>query len=153
MKTFEQWLDIINDEVNSFIQIFNEDYTAEIGSDFCCYPTTGEIEWSLLIVDSGGIAFFKNFCSRYPEVVDFNIFTLSLLHEIGHLETVLDMDFESTRKRASGLTNEQYFELHDEKIATDWAGNWIHNNYSLAKATDDYFSNLLSQFYADVITE
>ena len=86
--TFDEWLSIIDNEVNFFVQEFNEDYTAEMGADFCCYPMLGEIEWSLLIVDEAGLAFYENFCSRYEEVESFNIFTLSLLHEIGHLETL-----------------------------------------------------------------
>ena len=151
--TFDEWLLIIDNEVNFFVQEFNEDYSADFGADFCCYPTCGEVEWSLLIVDEGGFAFYENFCSRYKEVEDFNIFTLSLLHEIGHLETLKEMDFDSTRRRTQGLTNEEYFQLHDEMIATDWAGTWIRNNLGYAKIIDEHFSNLLSQMWADVITE
>lgn len=151
--TFEEWLTVINNEVNLFVQEFNENYSADFGADFCCYPTCGEVEWSLLIVDEGGFAFYENFCSRYKEVEDFNIFTLSLLHEIGHLETLTEMDFESTRNRTKGLTNEQYFALHDEMIATDWAGKWIRENLDYAQIIDKHFSNLLSQMWAEVITE
>ena len=151
--TFKQWIEVIDNEVNFFIQEFNEDYTAEMGADFCCYPTLGEIEWSLLIVDESGLAFFENFYSRYKEVEDFNIFTLSLLHELGHLETLKKMDFDSTRRRTQGLTNEEYFNLHDEVIATDWAGTWIRENFGYAKIIDEHFSQLLSQMWADVITE
>ena len=41
--TFEEWLTVINNEVNLFVQEFNENYSADFGADFCCYPTCGEV--------------------------------------------------------------------------------------------------------------
>lgn len=152
-KTFEEWLEIINEEVNFFVQSFNTEYSADMGADFCCFPMFGEIEWSLLVVDKGAFEFYENFCSRYQEAEDFGIFTLSLLHEIGHLETVKEMDFGSTGRQTVGMTNKEYFKLHDEMIATDWAGKWIRENLGYAQIIDKHFSNLLSQMWAEVITE
>lgn len=152
MMTFEDWVEIIDDAVYDFLTEFDEDYECEMGAEFCAYPLDGIIEWSLLYVEKGGREFYENFVSRFPKAEGFNIFTLSILHEIGHLETVAHYECDTEiRKRTFNSTD--YFKLHNEVIATDWAGNWINNNYAYAYAINQYFTYLLEDCYADLITE
>ncbi len=150
--TMEQWIEKINDEIYDFITEFNEDYDCEAGRDFCAYPLAGDIEWSLIYVDKGGKAFYENFVKRFPKANGFGLFTLSLLHEIGHLETVDKYtDDAEVRKRTININD--YFNLPNEMLATNWAGEWINNNYDYAVGIDYYFTELLNDCYADLITE
>lgn len=152
MFTLDEWLEKIDNEIYNFITDFNPNYGCEVGQDFCAYPLAGDIEWSLIYVDSGGTAFYNNFISRFPCAEGFSLFTLSLLHELGHLETA--SDYVNDREERSALTDcESYFNLHNEKIATDWAGKWIENNFAYAVQVDNYFSELINDCYADLITE
>lgn len=152
MMTFEDWIDAIDDAVYLFLTEFDENYECEIGADFCAYPLDGIIEWSLLYVENGGKEFYENFVSRFPKAEGFNLFTLSILHEIGHLETVAHYECD-TEIRKRTVNSEDYFKLHNEVIATNWAGEWINNNYDYAVATDKFFTQLLNDCYADLITE
>ena len=152
MKTLEEWIKTINNAIYDFITEFNEDYDCEAGLDFCAYPLAGDIEWSLIYEDSGGKAFYKNFVERFPKANGFGLFTLSLLHEIGHLETVSEY-INDKEERSNTKKCADYFKLHNEVIATNWAGKWINNNYDYAVGVDYYFTELLHDCYTDLITE
>jgi hypothetical protein len=150
--TFEQWIEKIDDEIYNFITEFNPNYECEVGSDFCAYPLGGAIEWSFIYVDSGGKAFYKDFVERFPKANGFGLFTLSLLHEIGHLETASEY-VNDKEERSRTYSCADYFKLHNEVIATNWAGEWINNHYAYATAIDNFFTKLLHDCYADLITE
>ena len=150
--TFEEWVEKINELIYLFLTEFNDDYDCEMGADFCAYPLDGAIEWSLLVTENNGQTFYEDFVSRFPKANGFNLFTLSILHEIGHLETSDQyIDDSIVRKRTKNCKD--YYKLHNEVIATDWAGNWINNNYNYACEIDKMFSKLLNDCYADLITE
>ena len=68
--------------------------------------------------------FADNFISRYPRCAVLSQIMLSLLHEIGHMVNKEAM----TRYDANVATSAEYFELPNEKIATDWAGNFASKN-------------------------
>ena len=55
------------------------------------------------------------------------------MHEVGHLETEWEMNDDPV---PVGISNEEYYNLHDEFIATDWAGEWLEENYDRAKNFD-----------------
>ena len=68
--------------------------------------------------------FADNFISRYPRCAVLSQITLSLLHEIGHMVNKEAM----THYDANVSTSAEYFDLPNEKIATDWAGNFASKN-------------------------
>ena len=101
--------------------------------------------------DDGGKAFRKDFVNRFPSARGFSDVTLSLLHEIGHTMTkafVPPMNDEIDEYNAKVQNLEMcdvyplYFALTDERMATDWAINWLKNaeNRKLAKKFEKKFS-------------
>ena len=148
--TLEKWFDKINLVIREVIKDFNEEYDCRMGADFTTYLDEDVIEWTLIYSEQAGDAFYKNFIERYPTAEEFSFFLLSILHEIGHLETEWEM-VDDIKERNSKLTNEQYFNLFNERIATDWAGKWIENNYAAARCIDKKFSKILNEFYKEVL--
>lgn len=97
--------------------------------------------------------FFRDFwCERAPMLKEFEDITISLLHELGHLETNdeirkdfpmwlrelaelgLDSKYDSDKEK-----NYAYFTLPDEKAATEWAIDWLANNAAIAKEFEKEF--------------
>lgn len=150
MEKVQQWLDKINVELNAFVKTINEEYSCQYGTDFCAYLDNNIIEWTLLVTENSSEAFYANFVSRYPQVKGFSFFLLSLLHEVGHFETEWEME-NDTEIRNSDLTDEQYFDLFNERIATDWAGEWILHNLLTAQKVDKQLTALLDDFYDEVL--
>ena len=143
----------INEVVRDFVKSISEEYDCRMGIEFCVYLEENMIEWSILYVENGGEAFYENFISRFPKARGFNLFTLSVLHEIGHLETEWDMEDETYLRNTDTMDDETYFNLYNEKIATDWAGEWIEDNFDEALAIDDKFNEILSKFFEKVLNK
>jgi hypothetical protein len=73
------------------------------------------------------------------------------LHEVGHLETENEMEDDVDIRNNEIMTNEEYFNLFNERIATDWAGYWIEKNFQKAINLDDTFRNALNNLYAETL--
>lgn len=140
----------LDNAVNDFLQEFFEDYHAQVGLDFFCDLDECLIEYAIFGIEKDADSFYNNFTSRFPIVKNFSIFTLSLLHELGHLETE-DIIIDDTEERNKDLTNDEYYNLYNEKIATDWAGEWITNNFNKAKKINDIFIKLLDIIYQKML--
>lgn len=142
MTDFER---IVNDfaEVtallNGFVKDFDEEYTVAMGADFQADDTEETIYYAIAIVDEGATSFRANFEKRFPIAKDFDIFTLSFMHELGHLETEWDMvDDVQERNEIKGLKDsEKYYNLHNERIATDWAGEYLTAHHKTMKAWEE----------------
>ena len=141
----------INEAVRNFVQSINEEYDCEMGLDFMAQLDTDIIVWSILTVEESGEAFYNNFISRFPKAKGFSLFTLSVLHEVGHLETENEMEDDTDTRNNEIMTDEEYFNLFNERIATDWAGYWIEKNFQKAINLDDTFRNVLNSLYAEVL--
>ena len=149
---FEQWIEKINDEVRFFIQEFNTDYDCACASDFSAYPLDKDLEWTLIITPKSEDSFRNNFVKRFPIAKNFSVFTLSLLHELGHLET--SYDYRDDRVARSYVRDEEsYYNLYNETIATNWAGYWIEENYNYAFSIDKHFTSLIEDCYLELVTE
>ena len=103
--------------------------------------------------------FTDNFRSRFPVAKGFSNVTLALLHELGHFETCYDCDeqypdwnrsearkeLHKKYKPTNDLynANQEYFTWPDERLATEWAANWLTdaNNRKLAKAFEIKFAS------------
>lgn len=140
-------LETINRAVSAFVKSIDEEYDARMGIDFGACMDENIVEWSLIVPEGGGKEFYENFCTRFPVAWGFDLFTLSILHEVGHLETEWEMVDDTKIRNRKGLTNTEYFNLFNERIATDWAGEWIENNIKLALDIDKIFKKMLKKFY------
>ena len=110
--------------LNEFIQMFDEEYTVQIGPNFCADNIKEVVYYSVAVPKVATDEFIENFVSRFPACSCFSNFTLSFMHELGHLETEWDM-VDDTEERNTITDNKTYFELYNERIATDWAGEYL----------------------------
>ena len=130
----------INVLINEFLEPF--DLTAELGTDFDYCFLENKIHYALVVGDISSKLFIENAEARFPEA-HADIFLWSLLHEIGHSETLDDLEngVEELCMEIKRGINEHtdwsiehrhmiYFSCPDEYAATDWAGEYIitHNN-------------------------
>lgn len=89
--------------------------------------------------------FYENFISRYPRCAVISQITLSLLHEIGHMMTLANVEHYDINVSS----NEEYFELPQEKAATDWAGEFATKNLQSCLDFDVKFNSAMLK--ADMI--
>lgn len=144
-------IETINKTINTFISQFGE-YSCRMGSDFCVYLNENVIEWTLIYVEKGGEAFYNNFIKRFPLAQKLNLFTLSLLHELGHLETE-DEIIEDKKEFDTNISDEEYFNLYNEVIATDWAGEWIETHLQEAENLNKKLETIIFNFYKEYLTD
>lgn len=137
----EYLLNQINSIIDSFVKTIDEDYSSQIGSDFEALLDDEIIEWTPICSENSAITFYNDFVSRYPQAKTFTVFTLSILHEVGHLETKDEM-VNDIEERNTITDCQEYYNLFNERIATDWAGWWLVTNYCQVKALDDTIEKL-----------
>ncbi len=100
----------------------------------------------------GTTEFNRNIYLRSKTVQGFSNLTLSLLHELGHNETVNEIPDDYDREKAERkirkycgddirTLNMMYFSLPDEWLATQWAIDWLsdENNRKKAKQFEKQF--------------
>jgi hypothetical protein len=77
--------------------------------------------------DSGDYTFRKDFTQRYSVAKGFASHTLTILHECGHWKTQEQIDiFTYGKRRARCKTSKDYYLMKEERIATDWAIQWLY---------------------------
>ena len=76
---------------------------------------------------------------------NFSPFLFSILHEIGHSQTLRGLKYREIIKEKEEIIansksafemNKKYREVEDEKSADQWATDWVVNNLTLAKKLD-----------------
>lgn len=114
-----------------------------------------KIKYDLDDIYSQSMKWFReDFVSRCPAARGFANITLTLLHELGHIETEI-LDFNFNREKAEGdlllrrlreeITakemNFAYFRFPDETAATEWAILWLKDpeHRKMAKAFEKKF--------------
>ena len=136
--------------VNEIVKSFDEEYFASLGGKFSVDIISNEISYALVVAEESTDAFVANFVERFPIAKNYNPFLLSILHEIGHLETVNDMVDDIVERENSAITDEEYFALFNERIATDWAGEWLEENEILAEKFNTQIEDLLFGLYSQI---
>ena len=118
-------------QLDKILDKFLEEFecTAELGPDFCCYTASNRIVYSLVVPERNSQTFMARVNRLYPDI-HADEFLWSFLHEVGHIETIDDLDddelyFSETQKKNENITNEVYYELPDEFAATEWAANYM----------------------------
>ena len=156
MRGIEQILDYCTEFINDIDNF--EDVT--LGLDFSCYPTTNEIQIAVIASAVSVDDFRENLYSR-TQVRDISEFTWSLLHEVGHCKNWHLMNDRTInhcrnikRKISRGsLPRTTYYDLTDERIATDWAIKFVNHNYEVVKEFDYQITRLLDKFYRENLEE
>lgn len=123
----------IQNKIDEFLAPFG--CTCVFAHDFSYYYFTQEVAVSFLVCEKADRDFMHSIEMQRPKV-NCDIFLWSLLHEIGHHETVeLLSDFEMDlcqsikRKIQEGeIPNEVYYICFDEVMATQWAVDFANEN-------------------------
>ena len=127
MITFERIANdfqTVTDLLTAFIQTFDEEYTVELAPDFCADNIKETVYYTVVAPINSMDEFTIDFTKRFPACSCFSEFMLSFMHELGHLETEWDM-VDDTKERNEITDNATYFQLYNERIATDWAGEYL----------------------------
>ena len=117
--------------LNDFIQMFDEEYTVELAHKFCADNIQEVVYYTVVMPKDSVDEFTTDFIKRFPACSCFSEFMLSFMHELGHLETAWDMvDDVAQRNKLRKMTDKKkacalYYRLHNERIATDWAGEYL----------------------------
>lgn len=127
-----------------------------MGTDFYYYYKQNKIEYSVLVSERMD-KLFLNYAKTIGLEKEIPIFILSLLHEIGHsktYDTLTPEEVELSQATKAILDGEkdqdcfEYFNTPEEKIATEWAIEFINNNYNrLIKWYNNNFIPVINKFY------
>lgn len=141
----------VNAVIRPFIQQFEEDYDCFMSDRFMVVLSENAIGWSIVSTEEGGKAFYDDFINRFPCAKSYGLFTLSLLHELGHLEMENEM-VNDIALRNTIKSHEEYFALPNERMATDWAGFWIMDNPIEAKQLNNSLKIVVEKIVNDLLT-
>ncbi len=140
-----------------------QEVNIEFDTDFGFLPKTHTIYLALIEIEET-VKDFLDFCIScgLPEN-DFDDFGLSFLHELGHFMTwdqipVSDLmmyyfaieDLDDDNEISNHERNLIYFNLPVEKIATEWAINFIKNNFNQYASFCNQIKTLLHNFVTDL---
>lgn len=142
-EKIEQDFSEVTAMLTAFVQLFDEEWTVALGADFDCLNDECLIHYAIAMSDDGATSFRTDFVKRFPACSDFDIFTLSFLHEVGHCETEIDMVNDVKQRNAIQKMTDKvkafqaYYALHNERIATDWAGEYLTAHHDTMKAWEE----------------
>lgn len=126
--------DRIDAILNEFLEPF--ELTVFAGTDFAYYHSSSTIEYAFVVSERMDNLFMKN-AKRLGLKHNVDTFLLSLLHEVGHNETIDDLDDAiynyclDIKEMLDADCDEDvytYLNLFDEKEATLWAIDYINNH-------------------------
>lgn len=129
------------------------------GSDYSCYPTTREIEIPYLISENEANAFLISVNKASVGNIDvnnFEIYIWSILHEIGHLSSKQGDVISRVGRKISQLlckcrllkfANKIYFNLPEEKNATELATDYVNLHYQEVKQLEQKLQDAYYNFY------
>lgn len=138
--------------INEFLKPF--ECTARMGTDFCYLYNKNLIFYSIVWMNNGAEDFLNSVLRLEPEV-EADIFLWSLLHEVGHHETYDEISDEEndycddTKKKIEEgeLPNELYYDMIDERLATEWAVEYANTHKEELKAFWEKLQPAIMDFY------
>lgn len=126
------------------------DLTSQFGTDFAYLYYKRIVVWTLAVTQQNDID-FQNFFESLGCNVKCDVFLYSLLHEIGHSQTLDDINEEdyayALDRKAEPLTNAEYFRLPDEIAATQWAVDFLNEHTEEVREFWEEFVPLVMKFY------
>lgn len=136
--------------LNAFVRKFDEEYSCTLGPAFEAINDE-IIIYTVMVCDNTALSFRNDFIKRFPACADFNLFTLSFMHELGHLETALDTvnDIEE-RNEINAMSNRElaltkYYQLYNECLATNWAGQYLTKHHKDMKVWENKITKLFKK--------
>lgn len=123
-------LKLVRELSKEIVSTILDDYTVVIDSEFFADLDEQLIGIAPFKINKYEQSFMDYIHSTYSNAPQFPNFLYSILHEIGHVETENEMEEvdEDTLKHYRGLGVHEYYRLHDETIATEWAVNFMLEN-------------------------
>lgn len=153
--------DNISEILNDYLSEHNFDCYAELGTDFAYWDGESKITYAL-VTPTQQDEWFKEYAESVGLEYDCGNFVLSFFHELGHEETnyIIDEDEEQEIMEEKdrmcadcGFSDREkamyYFQLPDEKLATQWAVEYINSNYDDIKELVDKLAPAVVDFYRD----
>lgn len=150
-------IDEINKVINEFLEPF--ELTAELGTDFDYCFLEDKVHYALIVGDASSKLFMENAEARFPDI-HADVFLWSLLHEIGHSETLDDLDDGveelciEIKRGLNGHTDWSiehrhmiYFNCPDEMAATDWAGEYMMDHKDEIATFWNKLQPVIKRFY------
>ena len=144
------------------IEVFQDD-------EFAYYYNTEEISYTLCDNAWSDLGFSAYIQKNYPDCPTISIFTLSLLHELGHHITKASLNKRKTREAKKQKKNIEntlcddmekaihlqmvYCGLYDEKKATDKAVELLKKNYKWCLKFEYFFRKVLQETAAAAVSD
>lgn len=141
---FERFSNAVEEEIPSQVKMtYREDGFA------VCIAEKDDPEFHFFynldeLYSRGHKQFAQDFFARCPMGRGFASITITILHEIGHMNAQQDFEgynrIEAIRELKNNFSREtinfEYFKLPDEKAATDWAIEWLSHPENRRKAKE-----------------
>lgn len=127
---------------------------AFMDTDFYAFPSSNQIYYSLVVSERMD-NLFMNFCKSLSAKLDTNIFIMSLMHEVFHIETIdelSDEEYNYSQDIKKGLTSSDedaqiYFNLPDEYLATSRAIEYINSHSAEMRSLYEALLPAFRNFY------
>lgn len=140
--------------LNDFVRTIDEELSIEEDSDFAYYPLSNKITYSLVVSEKSNADFMRSVEFFKPRV-KCDIFLWSILHEIGHHETIDELsdadlaDSEIIKFFVSdgGMSEELYYECPDERAATGWAVQYAESHTAILAKFWEELQKAIMRFY------
>ena len=147
----------VNQIIDSFVNQFG--LRSEMGTDFSYYYPINKITWSFFMTEESNKSFEKFVENTFPDI-NCNTFIWSLLHEIGHHETIDNWTgdeqyiFDSMKEDLEDRLLEEkefdicteYYSVPDEFEATTWAAEYIRDHEPELRLFWDKFQVAANEF-------
>ena len=140
--------------LNDFVKTIDEELSIEEDSDFAYYPLSNKITYSLVVSEKNNADFMRSVEFFNPRV-KCDIFLWSILHEIGHHETIDELsdtdlaDSELIKFFVSNgcVSEELYYECPDERAATGWAVQYAESHAAILAKFWEELQKAIMRFY------
>jgi hypothetical protein len=134
--------------LNAFLQDNGFDVKAFIDDDFCYYPTSSRIGFSLFTREDAD-SYYQDYVRSLAPELTIDTSLISFFHELGHYETFDDYsddeihEFQLLKDNIASCFRElafgnhrfdrrslffEYFSIEEERAATQWGIDYILNN-------------------------
>ena len=140
-------------ELNSFARLFDKDLKIIFGNEYEYNPKTKEITITLDFIEEDE-KIFEVVKDIFKPDFTFGIFSLFILHEIGHCMTLENAkqhkDYCVIKRGLYSCIDDfdtryrMMFTLIEEKMATDFAINWLSDNSAVMNQWLDIFDKAVS---------
>ena len=151
-------LDLLNKKLEEFFSEYGIELTFRVSEEFAYFYDKDVVNYSLTTLGKQDLYFKKFFYKLDNRIKDIDIFMLSILHEVGHSQTLNNIDdvlyeqeqrVKETLDGSKKADNYIYFGLPSEMAATLWAIDFIIENSEKLSVLWTELQNHIMQFYKD----